>query len=97
MPSYYENHRQELLAYKKQYRENKKEMIAEKSKEYYQANKERISAYGKDYREKNRKVIYEKHNCQCGGKYTTNSKSQHSKSLKHKQYMQQQETKSLDE
>lgn len=46
-------------------------------KEYYELNKEQII-------EKQRK----KHNCPCGGKYTTEHLSSHKKSIKHQKYLQ---------
>jgi hypothetical protein len=44
--------------------------------EYYQNNIETI-----------KEKQSEKHSCQCGGKFTTSSKSRHIKSLKHQNYL----------
>jgi hypothetical protein len=40
----------------------------------------------KQYREDNRERINKKHNCQCGGQYTTKHKTTHIKTKKHRQY-----------
>ena len=47
--------------------------------------------YKKQYHEKNKDIIHakknEKHDCICGGKYTTAYKAQHEKTKKHQEYL----------
>ena len=45
--------------------------------------KERDKKYGKKYREKNKEKEIEKHNCECGGKFTKRNKARHMKTKKH--------------
>lgn len=40
------------------------------------------------YRISNRAKIYQKFNCDCGGKYTYSHKKQHENSFRHKQYLE---------
>tara|TARA_R110000868_G_C10627026_1_gene742839 strand:+ start:168 stop:722 length:555 start_codon:yes stop_codon:yes gene_type:complete len=75
--------------YNKQYRQDNKEQFKERLKEYYVVNKERF----KQYRQDNKELSQEKHNCECGGKYTTEHKSHHLKSEKHKLYIADQHYK----
>lgn len=72
----------------KEYYEDNKETVHEKYKEYYEDNKDKIKNKVKEYRDENKEKIYEKHVCQCGGCYTTYKKTQHEKTIKHKQYIQ---------
>jgi len=44
--------------------------------------------YQKEYKTKHQDHIKEKYDCVCGGKYTTWNKSQHSKTSKHRKYIQ---------
>jgi hypothetical protein len=55
--------------------------------EYHQDNKERIKEQQKQYYEQNKDRISEKHNCHCGGRFTTQKQSRHFKSNKHIQFM----------
>jgi hypothetical protein len=66
--------------------------IQEFKKKYYIENKEQIQEHHKKYRKENQEKIQEqqkqKHTCFCGGKFTTQNKSTHLKSLKHQAYVQ---------
>ncbi len=44
------------------------------------------------YRQNNKQKLNEKHICQCGGKFTTCGKSQHEKSYKHQNYINNSKT-----
>jgi hypothetical protein len=65
-------------------------------KQYYEENINKIleyqKIYQKKYREENKEQINEKqkekHTCSCGGKFTTQNKNQHLKSLKHQAFTQ---------
>lgn len=43
--------------------------------------------YNKQYKIENIEKINKKNTCVCGGKYTTNNKSKHLKSIKHKKFI----------
>jgi len=64
------------LEYHQQYRIDNREAVLERNKQYYQNNKEKIIA-----------ERCQKHNCNCGGKYTINHKARHMKSKKHQKYI----------
>ena len=57
-------------------------------KQYRQANAEHIKETMKQYRQANTHKIKQKHDCPCGGKYTTAGKSQHLKTKKHREYLE---------
>ena len=59
--------------------EQLKEYNKERNKDYRDNNKERI----KEYKENNKEHLNQKHDCACGGKYTTQNLSVHIKSKKH--------------
>ena len=63
--------------YQKQYYENNAEHIKQKHKQYKQENKEQI-----------KQQTTQKHDCQCGGKYTHGHKTHHLKTKKHMAYLE---------
>jgi len=71
----------------KEYRELNKEHY----KEYYESNKKMITKKNKEYRELHKEMIKEqkneKHNCECGGKYTNANKNQHLKTKIHQTFI----------
>jgi hypothetical protein len=82
---------------KSNYEENKNEII-EKNKEHYHNNKEKyilyrsqnkeqLKARNKAYDEKRKEKMCEKHECFCGGKYTTKNKIHHFKTKMHKYFL----------
>ena len=75
----------------KQYKEDYKDKIKEQAKQYYQDNKQVINTYHKQRYQGNKEEIKkrarEKHNCECGGKFTQGSKSKHEKTKRHLLYM----------
>ena len=71
---YYNDHKHK----KKEYYNNNKDKIAKYTKEWYDNNKDEINT--------KRKVQYE---CPCGGRYTHSNKSQHSKTKKHMEYIEE--------
>ena len=56
-PKYYEEHKEEILAQKREYRQQNRDTINEKAKAYREANKEKVNEQMKKYREKNRDEI----------------------------------------
>ena len=72
--------------------EQKKEEHRDNSVKYYYNNQEAKKAYSKTHRDNNQEKIKEWKNtkceCACGGRYTTNNKAIHEKSIKHKNYIE---------
>jgi hypothetical protein len=52
--------KEQIAAYRKEYRKKNKEQIAAYGKKYYEKNKEQIAVYGKEYYEKNKKQLVSK-------------------------------------
>ena len=86
--------------YNKQYQQDNAEHLAQKNKQYHQDNVEHIKQrhkqyrednpeYDKQYRENNKEHINQKHDCECGGKYTNRNKATHTKSIRHKNHLDQ--------
>jgi hypothetical protein len=71
----------------KQYKIDNVEKIKEYNKEYRIDNVEKVKEYQKQYRIDNKSKLNEKHNCVCGGRYTTNGLSHHNKTKKHQTYI----------
>ena len=69
--------------YCQQYCKENKIKRNETCKQYRIHNKDQIKQYENQYRQDNKERYQEKHNCECGGKYTTQSKSKHFKTEKH--------------
>ena len=87
---YEEANKEKIKERKKVYRELNKEIINENAKQYYQENKEHKKDYYQDNKDKikehyqnNKEKLNEKIDCICGGKYTHQNKTIHSKSKKH--------------
>jgi len=84
---YREAHKEHIKEHNKEYYENNKEHLKEYGKEYrqehYEANKECLKEYMKEYQENNKEHLNQKHDCTCGGKYTTQNLSTHIKTKKH--------------
>jgi len=64
-----------------------KEIPGQTDKEYRENNKDNKKKYDEEYREINKNKIYEKFNCDCGGRYMRNNKTTHSKTKKHQRYL----------
>jgi hypothetical protein len=84
--------------YSKQYRHDNHEKQLEYCRQYYRQyrhdNYEKQLEYIKQYNIKHCEKINEyqklKHNCECGGKFTTSNKSNHETSIMHKTYINKQ-------
>lgn len=85
---YYQANIEHIKDYHKQYQQVNVEKIKEQTKQYYQANAEKIKERTKQYRQDNADKIKQKHDCPCGGKYTTSGKSTHLKTKKHQKYLE---------
>jgi len=69
---YYQDNREYILKYTAKFYEDNKEEIQKRHAKYYEDNKESIIIKQK-----------QKHNCECGGNYTSINKSTHCKTKKH--------------
>ena len=84
---YYKVNNCEILQKHKQYYSDNKEKVLERHKHYNQNPKNNISQQRKQYYNDNKEKLNQKINCMCGGKYTYNDRSRHSKTLKHQAYL----------
>ena len=57
---YYEEHKEEILAQKREYRQQNRDKISEREKYFYQNNKDKIIAQKSEYRQQDRDTINEK-------------------------------------
>ncbi len=77
--------------YKKIYYEENKNELINGMKEYYEINNKKIKDKSKKYRIENIEIVKAhanvKHECSCGGKYTSSNKSTHEKSKMHLNYI----------
>ena len=73
---HYIENREHYQEYKKQRYQDNREQIKEKQHQYYEDNREQLKEKSK-----------QKHDCECGGRYTQSHKLQHMKSKKHQKYI----------
>ena len=75
--------------------EERKEEQRIRSVKHREDNREQKKIYHAKYRKDNRDKIKEqnkqKHNCECGGKYTHNHKAEHLETNRHKKFLKNQE------
>jgi len=83
MKEWYNNNKEHVLNYKKEYCEKNKDKI----KEYQQKNKEHIAEQYKEYCEKNKEHIKEKITCECGCVIRKRDLTTHKKTNKHLKLM----------
>ena len=83
---WYNDNRDKQQENQKEYYNNNKEKIDKNQKEYYNNNKEKF----REYYNNNKDKINETYECKCGGKYTHQHKSCHFKTMKHIQFVEQQ-------
>jgi len=88
---YREKNKEEIKERKKEYYQRNKEEIAEKNKEYREANRDKKREMDKKYYNDNKEKISEKSKeifaCECGDFITIGAKSNHLKSKKHLDYI----------
>tara|TARA_R100000951_G_scaffold65420_1_gene55208 strand:- start:45 stop:533 length:489 start_codon:yes stop_codon:yes gene_type:complete len=65
-----------------------KQIAGRTRRQYLEDNAETIKAYWKEYQQANTHKLKEKHDCPCGGKYTTANQAQHLKTKKHQKYLE---------
>ena len=71
----------------KEYRDTNEEKRNEYQKAYDDANKEKRNEYQKEYYIANKEKLNQKFDCQCGGQYNYSHKSQHIKTAKHQNFL----------
>ena len=97
---HYQDNAEKIKQQVKQYRGDNLEHIKQHKKQYYENNHEQIKQQHKQYRkdnaghikqhrEDNKEQINQKHNCECGGKYTNANKACHEKTQKHQKHLEQ--------
>jgi hypothetical protein len=86
-----EKRKRKIKISEKKYRDKNKDKIQEYKKTYHEINKDRIKEYKKDYYVDKKDYFQEKHQCLCGGCFTTANKSVHFKTKKHLKYIQENE------
>ncbi len=74
--------------YKKQWYQDNKDKINEKHKQYRIDNADKIKQYRLDNKEQIKEKKNQKHNCECGGRYTSTGKSKHLKTKLHQAFIQ---------
>ena len=89
---YYQKNKTEILKDCKEYRDNNKGKIKERNKQYRELHHEEKRERDRLYREANREVLRlkkrEKKQCECGCWVTRSGFSEHKKTEKHKQLME---------
>jgi hypothetical protein len=90
---YNENHKEEIKEQTHKYYEEHKEEIKAKVKEYKENNEEKIKNYKEEWYQKNKEKILQKQKetftCECGSVVRCSGKSEHYRSNKHKQFIEQ--------
>jgi len=93
---YREANKEKISAYNKEYREANKEKISNYKAEWYKSKPEynnnyynNNKDYFKEYYQVNKEKLRKKFLCECGGKYSYNSKSRHFKTDKHQKWLKQ--------
>jgi len=79
---YHQENKDKISEQKKDYYKNNKEIIAEKSKERYQNNKEEIKELSKERYQKGEKMT-----CPCGSTFRCDKKTEHYKTQKHQNFI----------
>ena len=72
----------------KQYYVKNKDKILAQQKENYRKNKDKICKRVKKYRDEHKDKLFEKHACECGGRYTTINKPVHRRSARHRKHFE---------
>jgi hypothetical protein len=58
------------------------------SKKRYEENKDVFKEQARNNRIKNAYILHKHNDCECGGKYTTQSKAKHARTKKHLEYLE---------
>jgi hypothetical protein len=84
---YNEKNNEKIKEYHKEYYNKKKEHVLQLSKEYRDKNKEHIIQRSKEYYNKIKEKLKEQIQCDCGVLVQKTSKSRHTKTQTHQQYI----------
>lgn len=90
MQEYYIDHKESIIEKNKTYYANNRNAIIEQKKQYYSDNKDEIGEKHKNYYIQNKDKIVAKNSCECGGHYMYSNKSNHLKSIRHNEYINNQ-------
>ena len=88
LKEYRSNHKEAIAENRKEYNAINREHITERRRQYHIANKEVNNLKSREYRQANLEILRErdrlrhvlrseKHVCECGGRYTTKTKTRH--------------------
>lgn len=75
------------MDYAKKYYQDHKEQILVNNKIYKLMNIDKVIEANRIYKEKHYEKLHEPFKCECGGKYTFNSRAKHFKTKKHLAYL----------
>ena len=75
---------------KERYEDNKEKEL-QQCKEYRDTHKEQIKQYHKEYREKNKEYLTKHTLCECGGTYVPHHRTRHFRTVRHQNYLKQEE------
>ena len=84
---YYTENADKIKEQQKQYQTKHAEKLKEYYKQYQTKHADKIKEYNKHYSTENAEKLKQKHKCECGGKYTHQSKEKHKKTKKHENYI----------
>jgi len=80
------DNRDNIIERDAKYHKNNRETRLKKMSEYRAANAEHIKEYTCQYNAAHAEHIKEKHNCDCGGQFTTRHKTRHMSTAKHQAF-----------
>ena len=83
---HYQDNREAILIWGKQYRDDNKEHMKQYAREHKEAISVRMKKYRQDNEEKLSILRNRKINCPCGGKYTHSNRVVHFRTKKHMKY-----------
>lgn len=76
--------------YLQNYRKENKEKISDYNKQYVKNNTDKVCETQKKWYERNKEKLKEQHSCECGGNYTVQNKSIHTKTKIHQKFLSNQ-------
>ncbi len=76
------------MDYAKKYYEDHKEQILVNNQIYKLMNIDKVIEYNKMYKEENYQKLHKPINCECGGKFTYNSRAKHFKTKKNSAFLE---------
>ena len=93
---WYQDNRDKVLKNKREHYQNNRDERLEHAKEYYQKSAKKIKKYRDDNKEKIQAYKNQKHDCECGGRYTTSHKALHEKTKKRQNFINNLQNYSLN-